>query len=89
MGMMHNQSKVMLLQAEVDEHDESFFRLLVDGRFVKYVTIESGLYTPEDMCFGPSLISLLPDLPPGDWNDGLVARDTNTGLPHFARATRT
>lgn len=88
--MMQTQTKVELLQAEVDtENDEpSFFRLLVDGRTIKYITIEPGIYSQEDMCFGPSLISLLPDLPHGEWNDGLVARDAK-GQPHFARACRT
>jgi hypothetical protein len=66
MAMVHNQSNVVLLQAEVDENDQSFFRLLIDGRIIKFVTVEPGLYTAEDICFGPSLISLLPDLPPGD-----------------------
>jgi predicted Ser/Thr protein kinase len=85
---MCSQQKVELLQAEVDENDQSFFRLLVDGRAIKYVTVEPGLYTVEDMCFGPSLVSLLPEFPPGDWNDGLVARDTNNGRPHFKHVAR-
>ncbi|KAJ5124884.1 uncharacterized protein N7515_008709 [Penicillium bovifimosum] len=50
---------IELLQAEADENDQSYFRLLVNGR-IKYVTIDPGLYNVEDMCFGPSLISLLP-----------------------------
>ncbi|KAE8404595.1 alpha-galactosidase A precursor [Aspergillus pseudonomiae] len=86
---MGNQPKIDVLQAEVDENDQSFFRLLVDGRAVKYITVEPGLYSVEDMCFGPSLISILPELPPGDWNDGLVARDANDGQPQFAYARRT
>lgn len=35
------------------------------------------------MCFGPSLISLLPPLPPGDWNTGHISKDTATERPHF------
>jgi hypothetical protein len=76
---MGNKAKVEVLQAEVNENDQSFFRLCVDGRAIKYLTIEPGLYIVEDMCFGPSLLSILPDFPPGGWNDGLVARDTNSG----------
>ncbi|GES57890.1 alpha-galactosidase agla [Aspergillus terreus] len=85
---MDNHPKIELLQAEVDENDESFFRLLVDGQTIKYITIESGIYSTEDMCFGPSLVSILPELPPGDWNDGLVARDAD-GRAHFASAQHT
>ncbi|KAF4157781.1 hypothetical protein CNMCM6936_008901 [Aspergillus lentulus] len=88
--MSHNaRRKIELLQAEADENDQSFFRLLVDGRAIKYITIESGIYSVEDMCFGPSLVSLLPELPPGDWNDGLVAREGGNGPPRFTRTSRT
>lgn len=89
MIMTRSKPKVELLQADVDENDQSFFRLLIDDQAIKYITIEPGLYTTEDMCFGPSLVSLLPEFPPGDWNDGLVARDTSNDQPYFARATRT
>ncbi|KAJ5971812.1 uncharacterized protein N7479_001730 [Penicillium vulpinum] len=83
------QTKVELLQAEVDENDQSFFRLLLNDRNIKYVTINPGLYNADDMCFGPSLVSLLPTLPDGDWNDGLVTENEATGQPHFAHAIRT
>jgi predicted Ser/Thr protein kinase len=81
--------KIELLQAEVDENDQSFFRLLVNGRSIRYVTIDPGLYSVDDMCFGPSLVPLLPNLPAGDWNDGLVTKNEATGQPYFARAIRT
>jgi hypothetical protein len=83
---MDSQPKLELLHAEADENDDSFFRLLVNGQSMKYVTIEPGLYPLEDLCFGLSLISLLPELPAGDWNDGLVARNPRNGKPHFASA---
>ncbi|KAJ9301216.1 hypothetical protein DTO271G3_1351 [Paecilomyces variotii] len=86
--MIARKPKVELLQAEAAEDDQSFLRLLVDGQSIKYVTVEPGLYSTEDLCFGPSLSSLLPDFPPGDWNDGLIARNTTDGKPYFARATR-
>ncbi|KAJ5881026.1 alpha-galactosidase A precursor [Penicillium subrubescens] len=73
---MATQSKMEPLQAEVDESDQSFFRLLVNG-------------PSEDMCCRPSLISLLPKLfLPGDWNDGLVALDAK-GRPHFISLNQT
>ncbi|CAI7623183.1 unnamed protein product [Penicillium glandicola] len=81
--------KIELLQAEVDENNQSFFRLLVNGQSIKYVTIDPGLYSVDDMCFGPSLVSLLPTLPAGDWNDGLVTKNGANGQPHFAHAVRT
>lgn len=86
---MVKQPKIELLQAEVAEDDQSFFRLLVDGLSIKYITVEPGIYNGEDMCFGPSLVSLLPEFPTGDWNDGLVAKDARDGRPHFAYANLT
>ncbi|CAL5870065.1 uncharacterized protein PFLUO_LOCUS4299 [Penicillium psychrofluorescens] len=86
---MTNQLKIELLQAEVDENDQSIFRLLVDGVSIKYIVVEPGIYSAEDMCFGPSLVFLLPEFPSGDWNDGLVSRDANDGRPYFAHVNLT
>ncbi|KAJ5731357.1 uncharacterized protein N7483_005865 [Penicillium malachiteum] len=82
---MNGQPKIELLQAEVDcdGDDQSFFRLLIEDRYIKYLTIDTGIYSTDDMCFGPSLASLLPVLPPGDWNDGLVSKNKE-GQPYFA-----
>lgn len=62
-------------------------RLLVDPRFIKYVTIESSIYAIEDMTFGPSLATVL--LPLSRKLEGLIARDADTGQPYFARAAWT
>jgi predicted Ser/Thr protein kinase len=73
-----------LLGASVDpEGGESDLRLLVDGSLVKYITIDGGLYDCEDMCFGPTLASLLPPLQSGDWNQARISRDPATGAPRF------
>jgi hypothetical protein len=57
-----------LRQASVDPDDQSEFRILVDRKFVKYLIIDPGLYDVDDMCFGPSSISIIPPLLSGDWN---------------------
>ncbi|KAJ6131319.1 alpha-galactosidase A precursor [Penicillium sp. IBT 18751x] len=88
-AQMDNKPAIELLQAEVAENDQSFFRVLVDGLSIKYITVEPGVYSTEDMCFGPSLVSILPKFPTGDWNDGLVAQDANDGKPFFARLSLT
>ncbi len=69
--------EIKVLQVSVDplDEDESHFRILVDGKFVKYLTIDAKLYSVDDMCFEPSLISILPPLPPGDWNTGRISRN--------------
>ncbi|KAE8378128.1 hypothetical protein BDV26DRAFT_262114 [Aspergillus bertholletiae] len=80
-------SNAQLLQAEIDETHLSFFRLSVHGN-IKYLTIEGNIFSTIDMAFGPSLRPLLPEFPPGDWNDGLIAKNQSTGKPYFARAAR-
>lgn len=80
---------IQVLQASVDPESESEFRLLVNNKFVKYISIDGGLYDSDDMCFGPSLISLLPPLPPGDWNEGHISRNLTTGNVHFAAVSKT
>ena len=74
---------IQLLQASVDEENESHFRFLIDSKFVKYVTVAAGLYAAEYMCFAPALISLLPAFPYGDWNDVYVTRNAENGQPYL------
>jgi predicted Ser/Thr protein kinase len=79
---------VQVLQASVDPENQSDFRILVDRKVIKYLTIDSGLYDVGDMCFAPALISILPPLPPGDWNKGHISQDTSNMRPHFAEITK-
>lgn len=80
-----------LLNCEVDEsgEDDSYFRLLVDGKQFNYLTIAPGIYKADDMCFAPTLFTILPPFPPGDWIEGHIALDKKTGNPAFAKAVRT
>ncbi|EEH35380.2 hypothetical protein PAAG_06427 [Paracoccidioides lutzii Pb01] len=55
-----------LLQAEACDDDQSFFHIPVGNRYVKYLSINPGPYTLEDMCFGTVLASILPDVPHGN-----------------------
>lgn len=77
-----------LLQASVDDEYESEFRILVEKKFVKYIIIEGNLYEPDDMVFEPTLVSMLPPLPVGDWNLGYIDRDPTTGKPHFSSTAK-
>ena len=79
---------IKLLQSSINPLDKSKFHILVDGKFVKYLTIDAGLYNANDMCFTPSLISIIPPLPPGDWNTGRISRNGTDGQPHFSKVTK-
>lgn len=65
--------------------EDSYYRFLVDGKHVKYITIEAGLYDPDDMTFAPTLIPRLPIFPPGAWNVGHISADPSSGLPQFSK----
>ena len=83
-------SSLRLLQAEVDEGGgDSYLRFLHDNKHIKYVRVAAGVYSADDMCFGPTITSLLePLLPPGTWNYGYMTKHPETGLPHFAEVTQ-
>ncbi|KAI0183150.1 hypothetical protein EV127DRAFT_465155 [Xylaria flabelliformis] len=62
----------------VDFYDvkEGEYRVLVDGKHVKYLTVD------------PVLIEILLPFPPGDWNEGHISKHLHTGHPFFSRTTK-
>ena len=86
--MPHPVPEIRLLQASADLDDTSEFRVLVDGKFIKYLSIDPGVYDVDDMCFEPTLISLLSPLPPGDWNTGRISRNAESGLAVFSEVSK-
>ncbi|KAI1137289.1 hypothetical protein F5Y05DRAFT_84860 [Hypoxylon sp. FL0543] len=90
--MAHKRSSnVQLLAAlaDFDDKEESEYRFLVDGRHVKYVTVDPGALPKDDRTFAPVLIETLPPFPPGDWNEGHVSKDRLTGHLVFSRTSHT
>lgn len=82
-------NNIQLLQASVDQEDDSHFRLLFNAKHIKYITIAAGIYEDDDMCFAPSLLSILPPFPEGHWNDGYIIKHPESGEPYFQRAVWT
>lgn len=87
---------VQVLQANVDLGDESHFRILVGGKFTKYITVDTGLYNLDDMCFAPSLIPLchLSHLATGMWDTSprirrMVARTLRQPRRFHSQRSRT
>ncbi|KAK4498935.1 hypothetical protein PRZ48_009445 [Zasmidium cellare] len=87
--MSEPKDDIQLLQASIDPDDDSYFRLLVNGKYIKYITVAAEVYEEDDMCFAPSLIPLLPPFPEGNWNDGYIAKQPDSGKPHFQRTVQT
>lgn len=79
---------IKLLNYEVDPSGEGEFRILVDGKFVKYLSIDAGLYNVDDLSFAPIFVSMIPPLPPGDWNTGRISRNDADGEPHFSEVKK-
>ncbi|KAF7560131.1 hypothetical protein G7046_g4021 [Stylonectria norvegica] len=74
-----------------DDTDDSDYRFLIDGQNVKYVTTAPGTFreAEEYRTFEPVLLGeLLPPFPTGDWNNGHVARDPETGKAVFVRTEK-
>lgn len=83
-------SNIQLLATLVDssDDDESEYRFLVDGKHVKYVTVDPGVLPRDDRTFAPILLATLPPFPPGDWNEGHITKNPQSGHPVFSRYTR-
>ncbi|KAJ2899373.1 hypothetical protein MKZ38_003080 [Zalerion maritima] len=83
-------TNVRLLAYLIDDDDtnDSDYRFLVDGQYVKYISTAPGTFrgAEDDRTFEPILLGeLLPPFPTGDWNYGYVARDPETGKATFVR----
>lgn len=78
-----------ILHCSVDSANaEGEFRVLVDGKHFKHITIEANLYEADDMCFFRVFVPQLPPFPSGDWNVGHIAKDPKTSAPHIAWTKR-
>jgi hypothetical protein len=74
-----------ILHLSVDDTGlESYYRVLVDGKYFKYISIDSGVYDVEDLTFPQALLSKLPNLPSGEWNLGHISKNEENTSPHFS-----
>jgi hypothetical protein len=86
-------ANVRLLACTVDDDDtdNSYYRFLVDGQHVKYMSTAPGTFrgAEDNRTFEPILLGeLLPPFPTGDWNNGHAAKDSEIGKPIFVRTER-
>jgi len=75
--------RMLNCEVECSKPEDSHFRILVDEKHVKYITIAPGVFSPDDMTWDVALIPLLPKLPLGDWNVGHIVNNSS-GAPEFA-----
>ncbi|CAF9918223.1 MAG: hypothetical protein HETSPECPRED_003703 [Heterodermia speciosa] len=81
---MATKARLQILHLSVDlDGFENHFRVLVDGKDIKYLSIDNGVYDVDDMAFPPALVPRLPTLPDGHWNLGHIAISENTRDPEF------
>lgn len=86
---MHR-TKVEILNQDVDPDGKtpSYYRILVDRKHFKYVTIDPKIYEVKDLCFPPALVEKLPPFPEGDWNCGRISRTVQDPAPFFAQISK-
>ena len=59
---------VEILNQEIDceGNTPSYYRMLVNKKDFKYITIEPKIHEVDDLCFPPILLSKLPPFPAGN-----------------------
>ncbi|KAI0542037.1 hypothetical protein GGR58DRAFT_510393 [Xylaria digitata] len=72
---------------DFNDEEEGEYCVLVDGKHAKYITVDPSDF-PNDRTFAPALIKMLPPFPPGDWNEGQISKDPQTGQPLFPRTVK-
>lgn len=58
--------ELLILLVDSSDEDESEYRFLVDGKNVKYITVDPDASLKDDRTFKLVLLTLLPLFPPGD-----------------------
>ena len=81
---------VEILNQEIDceGNTPSYYRMLVNRKHFKYLTIEPGIYEDDDMCFPPTLLSKLPPFPAGDWNYARISQTAENPTAFFTETSR-
>jgi len=66
----------------------SYYRMLVNKKYFKYITIDPSIYEADDLCFPPILLEKLPPFPPSDWNYGRISQTVEHATPYFVDISR-
>lgn len=85
---MDNTRGIQLLQSSADREDESYLWIAVDGKDIKYLIVDPGIYDTMNLCCGSLLVPQLPPLPTGDWNQAKIHKDATTGKGYFTEMTK-
>lgn len=81
---------IEILNQDIDPEGDtpSYYRVLVDRKHFKYITIDAGIYEVDDLRFPPALLEKLPSFPPRDWNSGRISRTPQKPIPFFSETTK-
>ncbi|TGJ83157.1 hypothetical protein E0Z10_g5617 [Xylaria hypoxylon] len=80
--------QILASLVDINGKDEDKYRMLLDGKHVKYITVKPGVFPKNHRTFATGLIEILPPFPPGDWNEGLISNHLLTERPVFSRTTK-
>lgn len=86
--MHHFQIEVLNQEVDPEDKTPSSYRLLVNKKHIKYLTIDPGIYEVDDLCFPPCLIEKLPTFPDGNWNCGRISQTDGNSTPFFSEVIK-
>ncbi|KAI9684822.1 MAG: hypothetical protein M1829_000197 [Trizodia sp. TS-e1964] len=59
-----------------------YHRVLVDGKFIKYLVIDDGVFDMPQLFDPETFATILPSLPPDDWNHAYFSKNPTKGGPY-------
>lgn len=83
-------TQIEILNQEINPEDKtpSYYRILVNRKHFKYITIDPGIYEVGVLCFPPVLIAKLPPFPEGEWNCGRISQTVGNPTPFFSETIK-
>jgi hypothetical protein len=80
--------EILNQEVDCDGNTPSYYRMLVNKKHFKYITIDPKIYEADDLCFPPILLSKLPPFTAGDWNHGRISQAAENLTTFFAETSR-
>jgi hypothetical protein len=66
-GPKNNNIQLLTALADSEDEEDSYYRFLVNGTSVKYITMAPGIITGDYRTFAPDVLEGLPPFPSGSW----------------------
>ncbi|KAK1760010.1 hypothetical protein QBC47DRAFT_357820 [Echria macrotheca] len=85
MGLPNNNPGARILGSTISNvEDDPNEYCIINGDEIKRITVDGSLISVRDRTFIPTVLSVVPPFPSGNWNTGYVDRDCRTGKAVFS-----